>query len=142
MPDQARDERPWGFEDVVYDGEYKVKRLTVRAGQRLSLQYHPQKVETMIVLSGVAGIQLGDTFALYGPGSTVHIPAGVLHRLSAPQGEVVCMEASTPIEGTVRVEDDYGRTAVRPASELIAALAAPVAEFMSPFGGRGSTAAA
>lgn len=142
MPDTVRDERPWGFEEVVYEGEYKVKRLTVRAGHRLSLQYHPEKVETIIVLFGVAGIQLGDTFAHYGPGATVHIPAGTLHRLSAPRGEVVCMEASTPIEGTVRVEDDYGRTAVRPAAELIAALAAPRPELTGPRGVRTSSAAA
>ena len=122
MSIEARDDRPWGYEEIVYSGEYKVKRLTVRAGHRLSLQYHPEKVETIVVLFGVAGIQLGDDYALYGPGSTVHVPVGTLHRLSAPQGDVVFIEASTVTEGTVRIEDDYGRATSSPVTTLLGTL--------------------
>ena len=101
--------KPWGSETVCYQGEYVVKRLEVDAGQRLSLQYHPQKTETLVVFEGEPVVQVGEAYVYCHPGSVVHIPQGQQHRISAPLGRAVLIECATPHDDTVRVEDDYGR---------------------------------
>jgi mannose-6-phosphate isomerase-like protein (cupin superfamily) len=108
----ARVEKPWGFEELLHCGEYAIKRLVVRAGQRLSLQYHEEKSETLIVHAGRARINLGEEAGIYGPGQVVHIPAGIVHRIAAePESDLELFEASTTeLADVVRLEDDYGRT--------------------------------
>ena len=106
-----RTEKPWGHEELLVSGPYVLKRLYVRGGQRLSLQYHERKVETLVVASGEAEILLDGVLGRYGPGDIVHVPAGAVHRIGAPDGDVELMEASTPeLEDVVRLEDDFGRS--------------------------------
>ena len=106
-----RTEKAWGYEELLVRGSYVLKRLYVRGGQRLSLQYHERKVETLVVASGEAEILLDGVLGRYGPGEIVHVPAGVMHRIGAAEGDVELLEASTPeLEDVVRVEDDYGRS--------------------------------
>ena len=82
--------KPWGQELIfaVVPGKYVGKVIQVNAGHSLSLQYHREKEETISVLSGEALIQHGPaadqrTDERFGSGDTIHLPAGVLHRITA-----------------------------------------------------------
>jgi mannose-6-phosphate isomerase-like protein (cupin superfamily) len=115
----ARQDKPWGHELIfaAVDGRYVGKIIQVTAGHSLSLQYHREKEETISVLSGEAQIQYGpaaDQLASerFGPGDTIHLPPGVLHRIQAVT-DLTFAEASTAGPGwredVVRLEDRYGR---------------------------------
>lgn len=108
-------EKPWGDEVIWAEGSgYTAKLLRVKAGRRLSLQYHQVKHETLLLLEGEATI-LGLTMKPLHP---VEIAPGVIHRIEAIT-DCVIVEASTP-EGppddTVRLEDDFGRARTAPGS--------------------------
>ncbi|WP_159810639.1 cupin domain-containing protein [Cellulomonas citrea] len=112
--------KPWGHETMFADGShgYVGKLLVVTDGQSLSLQYHRDKDETMLVLSGQVLLEHGpaeqqlqvDTLRA---GDTVHLPPGVRHRLTAV-GDAVLAEVSSAAPGwrqdIVRLDDRYGRT--------------------------------
>jgi mannose-6-phosphate isomerase len=110
----ARTEKPWGYELLwARTVHYAAKVLHVEANASLSLQLHEEKHETMYVLAGLVQleIQVGSeaTVSLLGPGDSYHIPAGVVHRLSAVVESDV-LEASTPqLHDVVRLADEYGR---------------------------------
>ena len=112
--------KPWGTEHTfaAVDGHYVGKIVHVSAGQALSLHYHEEKDETVLVLSGDAVISYGPldghvTERVFAPGDTVHFPARVVHRISAIT-DLVFAEAATARPGwredVVRLEDDYGRS--------------------------------
>jgi mannose-6-phosphate isomerase len=108
-------EKPWGREEVIeINDKYMLKKLTMRAGHRCSLQYHNIKKETIYVLSGVLRITQGtsqDALAdkLYRAGDAITIPAGIIHRMEGVEDSVY-LEASTPeMEDVVRLVDDYQR---------------------------------
>jgi mannose-6-phosphate isomerase len=116
----ARQDKPWGHELIfaAIDGKYVGKVIHVDAGQSLSLQYHQEKEETISVISGEALFQYGPaedqlTDRQFGPGDTIHLPPGVLHRITAIS-DLDFAEASTAYPGwredVVRLEDRYGRT--------------------------------
>lgn len=116
----ARQDKPWGHEVIfaALEGKYVGKIIHVTAGHSLSLQYHREKEETISVLSGEALIQHGPvggelTERLFGPGDTIHLPAGTVHRVTAV-ADVTFAEASTAVPGwredVVRLEDAYGRS--------------------------------
>ncbi len=115
-----RQDKPWGHEVIfaALDGRYAGKIINVTAGHSLSLQYHHQKEETISVLSGAALIEYGpsaDDLASrhFGPGDTIHLPPGTVHRITAIT-DLTFAEASTAAPGwredVVRLEDKYGRT--------------------------------
>ncbi len=115
-----RQEKPWGHEIIfaAIEGKYIGKIIHVTAGNALSLQYHVQKDETISVLSGAAVIEYGpsadDLSSLhFGPGDTVHLPAGAVHRITAIT-DLTFAESSTADlgwrEDVVRLEDKYGRS--------------------------------
>ena len=115
----ARQDKPWGHELIfaALDGKYIGKIIHVDAGHSLSLQYHHQKEETISVMSGEALIEYGLspdrlTEQRFGAGDTIHLPAGVLHRITAIS-DLDFAEASTAYPGwredVVRLEDRYGR---------------------------------
>jgi mannose-6-phosphate isomerase len=115
----ARQDKPWGYELIfaAVDGKYIGKIIHINAGHSLSLQYHLRKEETMSVLSGEALVQYGPspgqlTDRRFGAGDTIHLPAGVLHRVTAIS-DLDFAEASTADPGwredVVRLEDRYGR---------------------------------
>jgi mannose-6-phosphate isomerase-like protein (cupin superfamily) len=92
--------------------------VTVEAGGSLSLRYHEEKDETIALVSGRAELDLGtaaDALRVVAlvAGTSVHIPAGVLHRLRALDTSVL-VEASTAAPGwredVVRLHDHYGRS--------------------------------
>ena len=111
--------KPWGEEIVLHRGDGEVQKiLRVRAGHRLSLQYHRRKRETLILLKGVAWLSVGSDAAHLrtdplSPGLPVTIAPRTVHRISAPRGSAVLLEIATnaPDEGEdiVRLSDDYGR---------------------------------
>jgi mannose-6-phosphate isomerase-like protein (cupin superfamily) len=108
-------EKPWGREEVVeINDKYMVKKLTMWAGHRCSLQYHNQKKETIYVLSGILKIIQGanqDALIekLYYAGDTITIPPGLIHRMEGIE-DCVYLEASTPeMDDVDRLVDDYQR---------------------------------
>jgi mannose-6-phosphate isomerase-like protein (cupin superfamily) len=100
--------KPWGFEEMFWCGEYTVKLLHVRAGQRLELEQHIARTETFMVHRGLAQILIGDESRLYRPGEVIHIPAGVQHRVAAgAHGDLELFEVSTPeVDEIEHVDED------------------------------------
>jgi mannose-6-phosphate isomerase len=116
VPYSRRVEKPWGYEILLTapDKPYAGKLLVVRAGQRLSLQIHDVKQETIVLVSGRARLQADnergelETIEML-PGCGYAVVPGQRHRLIAVE---YCefFEASTPESGTtLRLEDDHGR---------------------------------
>ncbi len=107
--------RPWGSYTVLEEGDrYKIKRLTVLPGKKLSLQMHYHRSEHWVVVRGTAKVILEDREILLRPGESTFIPAGVRHRLENP-GRVTLEVIETQIgeylgeDDIVRFQDDFGR---------------------------------
>lgn len=110
-------QRPWGSYTVLEEGPgFKVKRVTVNAGGRLSLQMHHQRSEHWVVISGTARVTRDqESFDLH-VGESTAIPVRTKHRLENPGKETVhIIEVQNgPYLGEddiVRFKDDYGRIA-------------------------------
>jgi len=104
-------EKPWGREIWYADHDkYAGKVLEVTAGERLSLQKHAIKEETLYLLSGHVRLTYGEEHFDWLPGMCVHIPTGTVHRFEAIDDSVL-LEVSTPhLNDVIRLSDDYGRT--------------------------------
>lgn len=109
------DTRPWGEWLVVDAGPgFVVKRITVRPGQRLSLQRHRYRDERWVVVAGTAQVTLDGAAFPLGPGEATHIARGSAHRV-ANRGvdDVVFIEVQTGSmlseDDIERLDDDYGR---------------------------------
>ncbi len=103
-------EKPWGQEVIIdANDKYAFKMIYVNAGERLSLQYHVKKKETMFFVSGTGLLQLGDhTFSVM-PGSIYTIEPNLRHRVIA-SSSLVFFEASTSeLNDVVRLLDIYDR---------------------------------
>lgn len=108
--------KPWGFEIKLTadDLPYTNKILFILAGQKLSLQYHDQKTETLTLLTGNVNITTGPgkeqlTTSKMSSNFGYTINPNTIHRLEAIQDSVI-IEASTPEVGTTyRLEDEYNR---------------------------------
>ena len=107
--------RPWGSYTVLEElTGYKIKRIEVNPGKRLSLQKHFHRSEHWIVLTGTATVTVGDEKRLVRPNESTYIKAGELHRLEN-EGKipVVLIEAQvgeyTGEDDIVRIEDDFDR---------------------------------
>jgi mannose-6-phosphate isomerase len=109
------EERPWGSWHVidVNDG-YKIKRIHVNPGCRLSYQQHSHRSEHWVVVFGRATCTIEDEVVVAGPGESVDVPTGAKHRLANDgDQELVIVEvqhgAYTGEDDIVRFADDYGR---------------------------------
>ena len=107
--------RPWGSFTVLEDGaDCKVKRLTVKPGQVLSLQMHHRRSEHWTVVQGTAKVRVGDREFLLQRNESTYIPIETLHRLENPTDadihliEVQCGDYFGE-DDIVRLEDVYGR---------------------------------
>ena len=107
--------KPWGEELIwALTDRYCGKVITIETGRRLSLQYHEQKDEAILVMAGRLLLHLeGDDGAMttreLGAGDAAHVAVGRRHRYEAIE-RVELVEVSTPeIGDVVRVEDDFGR---------------------------------
>jgi mannose-6-phosphate isomerase-like protein (cupin superfamily) len=114
-PQALRVEKPWGHEVVwAQTDAYAGKLIHIKAGRRLSLQYHKEKTETQCLLSGRATLVIDGPDGMMhevemepGKGYTIH--PDQRHRLIALE-DCVVVEVSTPEKGkTVRLQDDYAR---------------------------------
>lgn len=109
-----RVEKPWGFELWWAQTEkYVGKTLHVKAGHRLSLQYHERKDETLHLQRGSILLLIdeggGPTEVPMAPGESRRIPPGTIHRIIALEDSDI-LEVSTPeVEDVVRLDDAYGR---------------------------------
>ncbi len=115
-----RVEKPWGHElHFAQTERYAGKLLHVRAGERLSLQYHEQKDETSYVLSGRLRLSSGPSIdelvsAELRAGDVWRNRPREVHTIEALEDTVV-IEVSTPeLDDVVRLADDYGRAGPRP----------------------------
>lgn len=110
------DRRPWGTFTVLDEGDgYKVKRIEVLPGKRLSYQKHAQRAEHWMVVGGTARVTLDDREILVQNGETIDIPVGSAHRVENPGDEMlIFIEIQRgPYLGEddiVRLQDDFGRT--------------------------------
>ena len=107
--------KPWGSEELIeINDKYMFKRLTMKKGNRCSLQYHNKKHETIYVLSGLLNIQIGTSqdslvSKIYKPNDSVALSPGVIHRMEAIE-DCIYLEASTSeIDDVIRLSDDYDR---------------------------------
>ena len=109
------EERPWGRFFVLHDEyTYKLKRIEVDPGGRLSYQYHHKRSEVWTIVQGLGRITLDGHTKDYSKGETVLIPKGMRHRIENNGSEkVVLIEVQTGTyfgeDDIVRIEDDYNR---------------------------------
>ena len=113
--------RPWGGFLTLEEGRgYKVKRLFVRPGQRLSLQRHRFRAEHWVVITGSPRVLIAGRPRRLRPRSAVDVPRGAWHRIENPgRVPVVLIEVQHgPYLGEddiIRRQDDYGRAGAAPA---------------------------
>jgi len=109
--------KPWGCEVLwAKTGDYAGKLLYLKAGHKLSLQYHSEKEESFIVFTGRIKFHWYDKndptvliIKVMTAGEHMDIPAGTKHRMEAIDNSCL-FEVSTPeLDDVVRLEDDYGR---------------------------------
>jgi len=107
--------RPWGTYTVLEESNgYKIKRIEVKPGKRLSLQKHFHRNEHWIVVSGTATVTVGDETRLVRPNESTYIKMGEVHRL-ANEGKipVILIEAQvgeyTGEDDIIRLDDDFKR---------------------------------
>ena len=107
--------KPWGKEEVLeINDKYMLKKLTMFAGKKCSLQYHNQKKETIYILSGKLRIYKGKNqkeleSKIYLKGESITLDPGQIHRMEGVEDSVY-LEASTPeLKDVIRISDDYKR---------------------------------
>jgi len=107
----TRVDKPWGYEELVEcNDKYVVKKLYMTKGNSCSLQYHELKKETILVLSGVLLITVGDTKKEYRFGESVTIPSYTVHRMEAVEDALYTETSTNELWDVVRLQDAYGRS--------------------------------
>ena len=107
--------RPWGKYDSIDKGErYQVKRITVSAGEKLSLQMHHHRAEHWIIVSGTAKATVAEKTQLLTENESIYIPIGITHSLENPGKlplEIIEVQTGSYLgeDDIVRFEDLYGR---------------------------------
>jgi mannose-1-phosphate guanylyltransferase len=107
--------RPWGTYTILEEGpRFKIKRIEVKPGGRLSLQMHHHRSEHWIVVSGMAKVVNGETELFVATNESTYIPAGHKHRLENPGViDLVMIEVQSGEylgeDDIVRFDDVYGR---------------------------------
>ncbi len=108
-------QRPWGSYTILEEGlGYKVKRVTVNPGGRLSLQMHHKRSEHWVVIAGTARVTRGEEVFDLKIGHSTEIPVETRHRLENHGQEIlhIIEVQNGPYLGEddiVRFQDDYGR---------------------------------
>lgn len=111
------DRRPWGTFTVLDEGEnYKVKRIEVLPGKRLSYQRHSRRAEHWYVVRGIAKVTLNGVDILVNTGEFIDIAREDAHRVENPHESetLVFVEIQTGDyfgeDDIVRLDDDFGRS--------------------------------
>jgi mannose-6-phosphate isomerase len=109
------EQRPWGSYTVLDEGHhYKVKRLEVLPGKRLSYQKHTQRSEHWMVVQGSASVTLDGQEITVETGVTMDVPLGAAHRITNPGSELLVLieiqrGSYLGEDDIIRLQDDYGR---------------------------------
>ena len=109
------DRRPWGSFTVLDEGEeFKVKRIEVLPGKRLSYQKHSKRAEHWVVVQGAAKVTLDDREIIVSTGEAIDIATGSAHRVENPGTDMlVFIEVQRGSylgeDDIVRLQDDFGR---------------------------------
>jgi len=107
--------RPWGKYDAIDVGaRFQVKRITVKPGEKLSIQMHHHRAEHWVVVTGTAKVTNGDDERLLTENQSIYIPIGVTHSLENPGKvnlELIEIQTGSYLgeDDIVRFEDRYGR---------------------------------
>ncbi|NND70749.1 MAG: phosphomannose isomerase type II C-terminal cupin domain [Rhodothermales bacterium] len=109
------DDRPWGrWEEYLNEPGYRVKRIIVHPGQRLSLQKHEQREEHWVVAAGKGIFTLDSEDKEISVGDAVFIPLHGVHRIRNHGDEnMIIIETQLGVcleDDIIRLEDDYGRS--------------------------------
>ena len=111
----ATEIRPWGSFTTLEEGTgYKIKRIEVNPGHRLSLQMHHHRSEHWIVVSGTAKVVCGDEEKVFSSNQSTYVPQCTAHRLENPGViKLVLIEVQNGQylgeDDIVRFQDDYAR---------------------------------
>jgi len=109
------DRRPWGTYEVLDEGDlFKVKRIEVLSGKRLSYQKHSKRAEHWFVVAGEAKVTLDDRDIKVPAGEAIDIPIGSAHRVENEGTETLVfieVQRGTYLgeDDIVRLQDDFGR---------------------------------
>ena len=107
--------RPWGKYDSIDNGSrYQVKRITVKPGEKLSIQMHHHRAEHWIVVSGTANVTVDGKDTLLSENQSIYIPLGAIHALENPGKiplELIEVQSGSYLgeDDIVRFSDRYGR---------------------------------
>ncbi len=107
--------RPWGhYEDVDQGERFRVKRICVAPGEKLSLQWHHHRAEHWVVVSGTARVTKGDEVRLLSENQSIFINVGEVHRLENPGKiplQIIEVQTGAYLgeDDIVRIEDVYQR---------------------------------
>lgn len=107
--------RPWGHYEGIDSGDrFQVKRITVKPGEKLSLQMHHHRAEHWVVVSGTARVTCGDKVSLLSENESTYIPIGMNHRLENPGKlplHIIEVQSGSYLgeDDIVRFEDIYQR---------------------------------
>ena len=102
--------KPWGHEEIwAKTDKYVGKMLFIKKGERLSMQYHKVKDETLRLMSGELKLQLDGGIKKMKPGDVYHIPPNTKHRMIAVTNSLVLEVSTTELDDVVILSDDYGR---------------------------------
>ncbi len=109
------DDRPWGrWEEYLNEPGYRVKRIIVKPGQRLSLQKHEQREEHWVVAAGTGIFTLDMEDRTINTGDSVFIPLLGVHRIrNHSDKDLIIIETQLGVcleDDIIRLEDDYGRS--------------------------------
>lgn len=108
-----RVQRPWGwYQTVDLGNRFRVKRILVEPGKRLSLQSHHHRAEHWIVVRGTAQVVRGDETLLLSENDSIYLPLGIVHRLGNPGKipvEIIEIQTGAYLEedDIVRLKDDF-----------------------------------
>lgn len=112
--DKKHEQRNWGSFDILVDEQgYKVKKITVRPNQRLSLQLHTGRDEYWTIVKGVGWMHVAGKEYDVEVGDVVQIPKYQTHRIENNLTEdLVFIEVQLGDcreDDIIRIQDDYGR---------------------------------
>jgi mannose-6-phosphate isomerase len=111
----ATELRPWGSFTILEEARgYKIKRIEVKPGHRLSLQLHHHRSEHWIVVSGTAKVTCGEQEIILSNNQSTYVPQCTAHRLENPGViPLVLIEVQNGEylgeDDIVRYQDDYAR---------------------------------
>jgi mannose-6-phosphate isomerase len=114
LVNQSIVERPWGSYEVLYEADtYKVKRVIVKSGKRISYQYHQNRSEHWTIVQGTGNFILDGMNRTVTVGDVLSIDIGSLHRIhNISTCDLIVIETQIGVcdeSDIVRIDDDFNR---------------------------------